>query len=452
MELKVAVIGGGPAGYPAALRAARLGAQVTLIEKKYLGGVCLNCGCIPSKSLLDAAHRLDIAADIVRFCDGEMPAAHALSWPKIQARQQAVTQKLTGGIAALLKAAKVQMLAGEAEFTDGKNLLVRSANGEQTVAFDKVIIATGSQAFVPQPFDQIPDYIFDNSTIFQLPALPKTLAIIGGGAIGCEFATLMASFGVNVTLLEMQPRLLPNMDEGLSRVLSKNLQKRGVRLLLGGQVVSARAENGQAVLTLKDGTEISAEKVLAAIGRTCDLTQLHPERAGLTWNRKGLEKIDPHTLQITNDIYAAGDVTGLSLLAHAGTRQGIVAAQNACGQAAAYNNDFIPNAVYTTPELASVGLTKTQAEARGLSVKTYKSFMLANGRALTQDSLDGYVEIISNSADGKILGAVLACPNAADIISTISVALQAQMTVPQLKEVVFPHPTVCEAIGEALAK
>ncbi len=451
MPSKIVVIGGGPAGYPAALTAARLGAQVTLIEKQHLGGVCLNCGCIPSKSLLDAAHRLDVAADLARFCDGQV-ARPALSWSKIQTRQQAVTQKLTAGIATMLKAAKVQVIEGTAEFSGEKNLLVHSASGEQTVAFDRVIIATGSQAFVPAPFDKIPSYIFDNSTIFNLPALPKTLAIIGGGAIGCEFATLMSSFGVRVTLIEMQPRLLPNMDEGLSRALNKNLQKRGVQLFLGQQVVSARTENGQAVLTLKDGTEISAEKVLAAIGRTCDLTELHPERAGLTWSRKGLEHIDPHTLKITDDIYAAGDVTGLSLLAHAGTRQGMIAAQNACGQNVTYNNDLIPNAVYTTPELASVGLTKTQAEARGISVKIYKSFMLANGRALTQDSADGYVEITSNAADGKIVGAVLACPNAAEIISTISVALQAGMTVEQLKQVVFPHPTICEAIGEALAK
>ena len=451
MNLKLVVIGGGPAGYPAALTAARLGAQVTLIEKKHLGGVCLNCGCIPSKSLLDAAHRLDVAADLARFCD-EQIARPAISWPKIQARQQAVTQKLTAGISAMLKAAKVQVIEGTAEFSDGKNLRVQTASGTQNIPFDKVIIATGSQAFVPAPFDQIPDYIFDNSTIFKIPALPKTLAIIGGGAIGCEFATLMSSFGVKVTLIEMQPRLLPNMDEGLSRILNKNLQKRGVQLLLGQQVISTRAENGQAVLELKNGSEISAENVLAAIGRSCDLTELHPERAGLIWNRKGLEHIDPHTLKITDDIYAAGDVTGLSLLAHAGTRQGIVAAQNVCGQNAIYNNDFIPNAVYTTPELAAVGMSKAQAEARGISVKTYKSFMLANGRALTQDSADGYVEIIANADDGKIVGALLACPNAAEIISTISVALQAGMTAEQLKQVVFPHPTICEAIGEALVK
>jgi len=450
--MKLIVIGGGPAGYPAALTAARLGAQVTLIEKKHLGGVCLHCGCIPSKSLLDAAHRLDITADIARFCEGEIFPTPAVSWSKIQARQQAVTRKLTAGIASLLKAAKVQVIEGTAQFMDKNNIRVLGANGEQVISFDKAILATGSQAFVPAPFDQIPEYVFDNSTIFNISALPQTLAIIGGGAIGCEFATLMSSLGVKVTLIEMQPRVLPNMDEGLSRVLNKNLQKRGVQLLLGQQVISAHAGNGQAVLELKDGTQISAEKVLAAIGRTCDLTELHPERVGLTWNRKGLENIDPHTLQLTDTFYAAGDVTGLSLLAHAGTRQGIVAARNACGQPAAYHNDLIPNAVYTTPELAAVGLSKAQAEARGLTVKTHKSFMLANGRSLTQDNTEGYVEIINEAASGKLLGAVLACPNASEIISAITVALQAQMTVEQLKQVVFPHPTISEAISEALAK
>ena len=446
MDLKIAVIGAGPAGYPAALTAARLGAQVTLIEKdKFIYHITFIV-------FLDAAHRLDVARDIARFCETETALTFTPSWPKIQARQQAVTSKLTAGVAALMRQAKVNVISGTAEFTDGHTLTVHTAQGKQTVPFDKVIIAAGTTAFVPAPFDQLPGIVYDNSTIFSIPALPKTLAIIGGGAIGCEFATLMSSLGVQVQLIEMQPRLLPNMDEGLARLLTKNLQKRGVQIFTGQAVTAARAENGHAVLQLADGKSLTADAVLAAIGRTCDLTELHPQRLGLAWTRKGLQGVNPQTLQVTDNIYAAGDVTGLCLLAHAGTRQGIVAAQNACGQNAVYNNDFIPNAVYTTPELASVGLTKAQAEAKGFTVKTYKSFMLANGRALTQDQADGYVEIISNSADGKILGAALACPNASDIIATISVALQAQMTIDQLKQVVFPHPTICEAIAEALAK
>lgn len=451
MSIKIAVIGAGPAGYPAALTAARLGAEVTLIEKNQLGGVCLHCGCIPSKSLLDAAHRLDIAADITRFCGTENMVFPA-SWPKIQARQQAVTQKLTAGIATLLRQAKVTVLNATAAFKDAHTLEITSPAETKTISFDKVIIATGSQAFVPPPFDRLTGFVYDNSTIFNIPALPKTLAIIGGGAIGCEFATLLSSLGVQVHLIEMQPRLLPNMDEGLSRIITQSLQKRGVQLHVGQQVMDARVENQQAVLQIKDGAQLVCEAVLAAIGRTCDLTALHPERVGLTWNRKGLEKVDSQTLQITPDIYAAGDVTGLSLLAHAGTRQGIVAAQNACGHSAIYHNELIPNAVYTSPELASVGLTKQQAQQKGFSVKVQKAFVLANGRALTADTPEGFVEIISEVNSGKLLGAVLACAHASEIISTFTVALQAGLTVQQLREVVFPHPTLSEIIADALIK
>lgn len=453
MGLHIAIIGAGPAGYPAALTAARLGAQVTLIEQGQLGGVCLHCGCIPSKSLLDAAHRFDVLNELARFCPDEvsLPIAPA-SWSKIQARQQTVTQKLTAGIAALLRQAKVTLLNGTAEFASEHTLTVHAEQGDQTIVFDYAIIATGSKAFVPPPFDQLKDLVYDNSNIFKLPALPKTLAIIGGGAIGCEFATLMSGLGVQVQLIEMQSRLLPNMDENLARILTKNLQKRGVQLLLGQQVVSARAEDNQAVLQLDNDKTITAEKVLVAIGRTCDLTALHPERAGLSWTRKGLQHVNAQTLQVKDHIYAAGDVTGLSLLAHAGSRQGIVAAQNIYGQNTIYHNELIPNAVYTTPELASIGLNKAQAQAKGLTIKAHKSYLLANGRAQTMDQTEGFVEILSDADTGKILGASLAAPNASELISILAVALQAGMTVEQLKQVVFPHPTLSEMIGEALSK
>ena len=451
MGLHIAIIGAGPAGYPAALTAARLGAQVTLIEKEQLGGVCLHCGCIPSKSLLDAAHRLDTVRGLADLCQNEI-SAPAISWPKIQARQQAVTQKLTAGIAAMLRQAKVNVLMGTAEFASEHTLTVRSQGTEQTIVFDCAIIATGSKAFVPAPFNQLKDFVCDNSTIFKLPALPRKLAIVGGGAIGCEFATLMSSLGVQVQLIEMQPRLLPNMDENLARILTKNLQKRGVELLLGKQVTAAHAENEQAALQLNDGSTVTADKVLVAIGRTCDLTDLHPERAGLSWTRKGLQQVHPQTLQVKDHIYAAGDVTGLSLLAHAGTRQGIVAAQNICGQPATYNNLLIPNAVYTSPELASIGLSKAQAQLQGFTVKIHKSYLLANGRAQTMDETDGFVEIISDASSGKLLGATLAASHASELISILTVALQAGMTVQQFKQIVLPHPTLSEAIGEALAK
>ncbi len=457
MSIKVAIIGAGPAGYPAALTAAKLGAQVTVIEKARAGGVCLNSGCIPSKSLLDAAHRFDVIKHISSLCNEEAaPSAQSilqhLSWQKIQARQQAVTNKLTAGISALFRQAKINVITGTASFKDKNTLLVQTGQETQEVPFDYAIVCSGSTAFVPAPFDKIKEHIYDNSNIFSLPKLPQTLAIVGGGVIGCEFATLMSSLGVKVSIIEMQNRLLPTLDESLSRAIQTNLQKRGVTLFLGKKANDVRVENEQKILTLDDGTSVEVEAVLAAIGRSCDLTELKPENAGLEWDRKGLKNVDPHTLQISQNIYAAGDVTGLSLLAHAATRQGITAAHNICGQPAVYNNDLVPNAVYTSPELASVGLNKQQAQEKGLDIKTYKYFMLANGRALTMDAAEGFVEIIADKNSDKILGAVMASPNASEIISTITVALEAGFTVQQLKNVIFPHPTVCESIGDALAK
>ena len=457
MALKVAVIGAGPAGYPAALAAARLGAEVTVFEKDLLGGVCLNSGCIPSKSLLDAAHRFDAVRDIARFCeDGAETQAQALlgqlSWSKIQARQLAVTRKLTGGIGVLFKQAKINVVPAAAAFKDAHTLTARTAEGTKEFSFDYIIIAAGSTAFVPPPFDKIHDKIYDNSNIFQIPRLPKRLAIIGGGVIGCEFAALMSSLNVEVSVVEMQPRLLPAMEESLSRLLAQKLQKKGVHLLTAKQAADVRLDEDKKIISLSDGVELEADDILVAIGRSCDLTDLHPENAGLSWNRKGLQGVDPQTMQVKDHIYAAGDVTGFSLLAHAATRQGEVAAHNICGQPQTYNNDLIPSAVYTSPELASVGLTRTQAQQRGLDVKVQKAFMLANGRALTQDAAEGFVEIISAKDSGKLLGVCLAAPNASEIISLFTVALEAGFTVQQLRNVVFPHPTVSEAVADALAR
>lgn len=451
MSLKLAVIGAGPAGYPAALTAARLGAEVSVIEPSALGGVCLNSGCIPSKSLLDAAHRFDAGKSLAALSqDG--PGAPIPDWSKIRARQQAVTAKLTGGIGVLFRQARVEWIKAEASFLDEHTLRLQGQDGEKTLSFDSVIIASGTTAFVPPPLDKIRARVYDNSTIFGIERLPQTLTIVGGGVIGCEFATLMRSLGVHVHMVEMQPRLLPNMDENLSRVVLQNLQKRGVQFFFGKKAADARIENNDAVLALDDGTELRSEAVLAAIGRQCDLTSMHPENAGLSWTRKGLEGVNPHTLQIKEHIYAAGDVTGLSLLAHAASRQGEVAAANICGRPAEYNNDLIPSAVYTTPEIASVGLTRAQAQQRGLEARSRKAFLMANGRALTMDAPEGFIEIVSDKTSGKLLGASVAGPNASEIIGSFCVALTAGMTDEQLKKVVFPHPSVAESITDALNK
>ena len=449
----IIIIGGGPAGYPAALKAASLGAQVTLIEKNKLGGVCLNCGCIPSKSLLDAAHRFQTARGLVSLCqEGAQEAADKLfalrDWNKIRARQQAASRKLVQGIGFLLKKAGVTVLEGEGAFVDETHVRVKTAEKEEVLSCDGVIIATGSEAFFPPPFDVLKGQIYDNSTIFNMEQLPESLAIIGGGVIGCEMADLMSALGVAVSVVEMQPRILPTEDETAARTLFQALSKRGVTFYTGVSATKAEKTADGFKLTLSDGKEIVAQAVLAAIGRSVNLSPLQLENIGVTYTRKGVQ-VNPKTLQLKNNIYAAGDVTGLLLLAHAATRQGEVAASNLCGFEVQYHNEQIPRAVYTSPEIAAVGLTRAQAQAKGVNVRAQKSFFLANGRAVAQEQTEGYVELISEESTGRLVGATLVGANAAELIHVMAVALNAQLTVSQLKEVVFAHPTFAESIAEA---
>lgn len=456
MTIKLAVIGAGPAGYPAALKAAALGAEVTVIEKAKAGGVCLNCGCIPSKSLLDAAHRFDVVRSIASLCTPEAaPAAQTvaqhLSWSAIQARQQAVTTRLSAGILALFRAKKINYITGEASFANPHELTVTTEGKTQNLTFDYIIIAAGSEAFLPPPFDRFKSDVHDNSTIFSIAQLPREMVIVGGGVIGCEFATLMSSLGVKVSVIEMQPSILPAEDPAAAQLLAKTLTARGVALLTGKQVTDMSVENGRKKLVLNDGQTLETDLVLAAIGRSVNLTALKPENAGVEWTRKGV-KVNPQTLQLKDHIYAAGDITGLSLLAHAATRQGQVAAANICGQNATYNNAQIPSAIYTHPEIASIGENKKSLTEKGAEFVTHKAFFMASGRALTQDAKDGFIEIYSAKSDDKILGALMIGPQASEVIHALCVALQAQMTTAQLREVVFAHPTISESIADALGQ
>ncbi len=453
---KIVVIGGGPAGYPAALKAASLGAQVTLIEKNQLGGVCLNCGCIPSKSFLEGAHRFQTAFSATMFAGEEGSKAaqdlfNARDFNKLKARQQQATQKLVQGISFLLKKAHVEVINGEASFVDAHTLSVRTQAGEQKISFDGAILATGSEAFYPAPLDTLRGQIYDNSNFFTMEKLPQSMAIIGGGVIGCEMADFLNAFGADVHIIEMQPRLLPLEDETVSRTLAQAFTKRGINLYTGVGATDVHQTADGFEIILSDGKTIQAQAVLAAIGRAVDLSALHLERIGVEWSRKGV-KVNPQTMQLVDNIYAAGDVTGLMQLAHAATRQGEVAASNLCGVAAEYNNTRVPRAVYTTPEVASIGLNAAQAAEKGLAVKKHKSFFLANGRAVAQGQTDGYVEWLSDAQTGKLLGACSVGAHASELIHMAAIALEAQLTVEQLKRVIFAHPTFAETWAEALAK
>lgn len=450
MSKKIVIIGAGPGGYPAALKAASLGAEVTLVERNKPGGVCLNCGCIPSKSLLDAAHRFDNIRKTESLSNNPEAGEvfyKSIDFTKIQTRRQAVIDKLQRGLLSMFKAAKINYIEGEASFTSNTQIKI----AEQIFDFDAAIIAAGSKAFFPPPFDKYQDKLFDNSTIFNVDKIPQSITIIGGGVIGCEFACIFNALGSKVTIIEMLPSIIAMEDEGSVRVLKTSFEKRGITILTGRAAKDITFEGSIKNITLDDGSIVSSDEVLVAVGRSVDLTSLNLGSIGIEWDRKGI-KVDPKTLKVKDNIFAVGDVNGLSLLAHAASAQGEVAAEIIMGENIEYNNDLIPKAIYTWPEVASVGINKKEAEAKGIEIKVKKTFMLASGRALTQDETEGFVQIIEDAKTGKILGAQMCGASTSEMIHIILVAMYAGMTVQQLKAVVFAHPSMSETIKEALNK
>lgn len=450
MSKKVLVIGSGPAGYPAALKLAALGAEVTVVEKNKAGGVCLNCGCIPSKSLLDAAHRFFTVKEAKAF--SSTPEAgdaffNSFDFSKIQARRQAAVDKLQRGVLALFKAAKVNYIEGEASFTSPNSVKI---NGEEMV-FDAVIIATGSKAFYPPPFDKYKEHLYDNSNIFTITELPKRAVIIGGGVIGCEFACIFNALGVQSTIVELAPSILPLEDESISRVLKTSFEKRGIKIMTSTSAEDMSVENGVKTIRLAGGQTLEADLVLAAVGRTPDFQNLNLEAAGVEYDAKAV-KVNPKTMQAKDNIYAAGDINRLCQLAHAATAQGETAALNIMGLPAEYDNNLVPSAIYTWPEAASVGLTLKKALAQGYKARAKKSFMLANGRAVAQGETEGFAQIIEDEETGLVLGAQIVGPGAGEMIHIPLMAITFKIKAKEAGKVIFAHPTVSECLKEALLK
>ena len=443
----IAIIGAGPAGYPCALKAAKLGAQVTLIENSELGGVCLNCGCIPSKALLSGAHRFSIIKELEKYSSNPSLGEEyfkTLSFAKLQEHRKATILKLRAGILKMLEAAKVKIIKGKAKFVSENTLEI----GGEILTFDDIVIATGSRAFLPKQFESINGNIYDNSTIFNLESLPSTLAILGGGVIACEFACLMQALGVQVIIIEMQPDILPKEEETIRRTLKQILIKRGVKILIGTAAKEIKVQDNQKIILLDNGQEIICEEILAALGRRANTEDLNLEAAGINLPLQ----VNHETLEIKPHIYAIGDVNNLCQLAHAATAQGEIVAGRIMGKDLVYNNDLIPSAIYTWPEAANIGLSVAEARAKGFEAVVKKSFLLANGRALAQGDSEGFAQIVEDTKTGKILGAQIVAPNAGEIIHIALLAIKCGLSVTDLENTVFAHPTISETIKEAAQK
>lgn len=451
IRTRIAIIGTGPGGYVAALRAAQLGAQVVCIEKEDVGGVCLNWGCIPTKALLRTAEVYDLARQAGEF--GVLVGEPRIDWQAAQKRKDEVKARLTRGVRTLLSQAGVQLVQGQARLARENTLRVTTAAGEETIVADDILIATGSRHLdVPIPGLDDPG-ILTSTSILQLEALPASLCVIGSGAIGVEFACLMGTLGVQATLIEMLPRIAPLMDETIGDMLARSLRRRGIAIHTGARVTAVtKTEAGYLVsmTSEKDGdSQVEVERVLSAIGRAPNVENLGLEVIGIQPTRRGIP-VDDRMRTSAPHVYAVGDCAAEGpMLAHMASHQGIVAVEDALGHPARVDYTAVPSCIFTLPEAAGVGLTEAQAREQGYDVQTGMFALAANGKALAHGETEGFVKIVSEKENDAVLGVHILGPHASDLILEGTLLRQFEFTLDEVAQVIHPHPTLGESIAEA---
>ena len=450
---KVLVIGGGPGGYVAAIRAAQLGAQVTVIEKQYLGGTCLNVGCIPTKCLLHSAELVSQIQDQGREIGVEVDGVR-VNFPQVIAHKNAISKQLTQGVAGLLKANKVAKIDGEATFTGPKTLSVKKSDGSvEEMTADAIIVATGSvNSQPPIPGLKENPNCIDSTGALSLEKLPKSMVVIGGGVIGLELACAYAAFGTKITVVEALDHMLPMLDGDLTAIGVKHMKKMGMEFNLECPVQSVEASpvGAKVVCKNKAGETVSfeAEKVLVAIGRKANTASLNLEAAGLANDRGRIIVNDKMETNVPG-VYAIGDcVKGYAQLAHTASAMGEVAAENICGMEAHYDEKTNPTCVYMEPEAASVGLTEEQCKAKGIDYKVGKFPLVANGKSLIINGGEGLVKIIADAKYEEVLGMHIIGPRATDLIAEGALALRLEATVDEIISTIHSHPTVSESVRE----
>ena len=453
-DTSVIVIGGGPGGYVAAIRAAQLGAKVTLIEKQYLGGTCLNVGCIPTKCLLHSAELVEDIKNQGKDIGVEVDGVK-VNFQQVIAHKNAISKKLTSGGAGLLKMNKVKKIDGEATFVGEKKLSVKKADGAtEEMTADAIIVATGSiNSQPPIPGLKENPNCIDSTGALSLEKLPKTMVVIGGGVIGLELACAYAGFGTKITVVEAMDHMLPMLDGDLTKIGVAHMKKMGMEFNLECPVQSVEESpvGAKVVCKNKAGEIVSfeAEKVLVAIGRKANTASLNLE-AGKLDNDRGRIIVNDKMETSVPGVYAIGDcVMGHAQLAHTASAMGEVAAENIMGQEAHYDEKTNPTCVYIEPEAASVGLTEEQCKAQGLDYKVGKFPMSANGKALILNGGEGIVKIIAGKEFGEILGMHIIGPRATDLICEGALAIEGEMTLDEIIATIHSHPTVTETMREA---
>jgi dihydrolipoamide dehydrogenase len=446
MNVDVAVLGGGPAGYTAAIRAAQLGGKVACIEQEpALGGTCLRVGCIPTMAWVQSAHAYHDARETFAKL-GVQVGEPTLDFGTVASWKDGVVDQMTGGVASLFKANGVEWVKGKGRFTGPSTIAVE---GGEDVSFRSAIVATGSFPVRPPiPGIDAPRCV-DSTGLLSQTEVPRRLVILGGGIIGCEFASIFNRFGTEVTIIEMLPSLIPTEDEEAAKELGKAFKKRGITLQLAKQCTQVDDHGDQLTVHFGDGESVSCDLMLVAVGRAALVEGIGLEEAGVAFDRKAIAT-DGHRRTNVPHIYAAGDVAGYWQLAHTGFREGEVAAENAMGHEATVGEPAVPRPIYTDPEIAGVGLTEAQArELHGDDVVVGRCPWVAIARAVMSGTTGGWVKTIHESTYGELLGVVIVGPHATDLIGEAVVALDAESTIETIADGVAPHPTLAEGMKEA---
>jgi dihydrolipoamide dehydrogenase len=453
----IVIVGAGPGGYVAAIRAAQLGAKVTVVDREALGGVCLNWGCIPSKALLsvvDLGDKAKKATELGLAFGG--PATYDLA--RMVTRKNKVVAGLVKGIATLFKHWNIDYLEGTAQLLDARTVqVVLNAGGEQQISAGAIILATGSSWPNLPLFPLDGKQIISSRDALDLTERPTSLLIVGAGVEGCEFASLFNGLGTLVVMVELLPRILPLEDEEISAAMDRELRKRGVTIHTGTQITQFQSHDSTVTATLADGTVLSAEKLLVSVGRGFNSKGIGLEQVGVALGRRGEILVNERLETNVPGIYAIGDVTGRAMLAHVASAQGKAAVENALGQEHRINYDVIPAGIFTLPEIGRVGLTEQQARERAQSLGQDPDKALRVGRfryaglgkAQAVGDTVGFYKIISEAESGVILGAHIMGSHAADLIHEAALAMEVGASVQQLAHMIHAHPTLTEGLMEA---
>ncbi len=452
-QFDVVVVGAGPGGYVAAIRASQLGLKAAIIDKQWLGGVCLNVGCIPSKALL---HNAEIAHTLLTKADeyGISFDNLALDYSAAFKRSRQASQRLTKGVAFLMKKNNIEVIEGTAKLAGaGKIRVELKAGGEEEIQAKDIILATGAHATVIPGMEPDGEKLLDYAQAIMLEKLPKSAVIIGGGAIGVEFATIWSGYGVDVTIVEMLPHILPNEDEEAAAELVKAFKKRGVKVHAGTKVKSVtKTETGTSVLLEGEKGEetVEAEITLVAIGFKPNSQGIGLEEAGVELDKRGFVQIDDRMATNVPGVWAIGDVTGKLLLAHAASAMGQICAENIAGQEERkLDYRMIPRAVFSDPQVASFGYTEAQAKEAGFDLKVGRFNFIANGKALGLGQGTGFAKVITDAKYGELLGATLVGPEVSELLPELVLAQANELTAEEIAHSVHIHPTLSEAILEA---